>query len=633
MLKKISWFISLLLTTTLISGVSPAAALKSQKISFPFPQPMLIGQPGQQLLAKSTSKLKISYVVTTTMVCKVSGTKINALMPGQCVVTANQKGNSVFSRAKSITRVFMIGEKSAVQSQSISFGQPQNLKVGPAGQMLSASSTSNLPVSFSSNSPSICQVSGNVVIGKAPGTCIISATQSGDSKFQPAPIIQRVFEILAANAPLTGMTTQSGLKCTILGTESNDNITGTEGDDVICGFGGDDQISGLGGNDVIDGGFGDDVLSGGLGNDTIDGNQGSDTANYAGSASINANLTTDQATGVGNDSLPGIENVNGSDGSDSLTGDASSNTLNGGEGADTINGNGSNDQLNGQGGSDTIKGGDGDDAIKGGQGNDNLTGDNGNDTVNGDEGTNTCYIESTEFRDETCQLLPLLSHLFARVSGKFNNWNPAFTGCYLVYADFFYGGTIRAMIPIQPDGTYQFDTLPVSNKWVRIMSKEASRSGGYPAPDPTCPLHAGGYEASSVTPERSIVKGADNYIEHTLPDFVTITVTTKNDLSAAIPNTQFWCSLGRAGATNWFEGVTKVPGGTGLGSGLFVYTQGCGNSQSSLRTDSMGKVSFLAVKGEQLTLNGRVSIAGASLDSSTFIVADSSKSVDIVFGP
>lgn len=629
--KKISWLIALVLAATVISGASPAVALKSQKITFPYPKSMILGQPDQPLLAKSSSKLKIAYVVTTKQVCKVTGQKISALMTGQCVVTATQKGNSSFARAKSITRVFMIGATTAVQSQTINFSQPSALKVGAPGQLLVATSSSNLAVTLVSNTPGICQVNGNQVLAKAPGACIISATQEGDSKYLPAPIVQRVFQILGMNALATGSTTQSGLKCTILGTESNDTITGTDGDDVICGFGGDDLISGLGGNDVIDAGFGDDVLSGGLGNDTLDGNQGTDTADFAGASSVNANLNTDQATGAGSDNLPGIENLTGSDGADTLTGDASTNIISGGEGADNINGNGSNDQLNGQGGTDTIKGGDGDDTIRGGQGNDNLTGDNGNDNVNGDEGVNTCYIESTEFRDETCQLLPLLSHLFARVSGKFNNWNPAFTGCYLVYADYFYGGTIRALIPIQADGTYQFDTLPVSNKWVRIMSKAASRSGGYPAPDATCPFHAGGYSSSTVV-TASITKGADNYIEHTLPDFVSITVSTVNDLSAEIPNAQFWCSPGLNG-TYPFEDIVKVPGGSGLGSGLFTLTQSCGDSQNIQRTDSSGNFTFLAVKGEKLTLYGRVSIAGASLDSSVFITADTTKSVDIVFGP
>jgi hypothetical protein len=64
-------------------------------------------------------------------------------------------------------------------------------------------------------------------------------------------------------------------RCSITGTEGDDELTGGPGPDLICGLGGNDVISGVGGNDVIYGGAGSDMISGGSGNDVLVG--GSDT--------------------------------------------------------------------------------------------------------------------------------------------------------------------------------------------------------------------------------------------------------------------------------------------------------------------------------------------------------------------
>ncbi|MGH3090322.1 MAG: choice-of-anchor Q domain-containing protein [Rubrobacteraceae bacterium] len=68
----------------------------------------------------------------------------------------------------------------------------------------------------------------------------------------------------------------SGLGCTVVGTNEDDVLRGTPGRDVICGFGGDDIIRGMGGDDLILGGPGNDTLIGGAGNDKLVGGPGKD---------------------------------------------------------------------------------------------------------------------------------------------------------------------------------------------------------------------------------------------------------------------------------------------------------------------------------------------------------------------
>ncbi|MGO1079696.1 beta strand repeat-containing protein [Inquilinus sp. CA228] len=137
-------------------------------------------------------------------------------------------------------------------------------------------------------------------------------------------------------------------------------LRGGAGDDVLAagttvdGISAD-TLSGEDGNDSLDGGVGDDVLRGGAGADALAGAAGTDTASYySGTVGVVVSL----ASGLGGggeaqgDTLSGIENLSGSQGSDSLYGDAGANVLQGWNG---------NDALFGRAGKDTLTGGAGGD--------------------------------------------------------------------------------------------------------------------------------------------------------------------------------------------------------------------------------------------------------------------------------
>jgi uncharacterized protein (TIGR03437 family) len=55
---------------------------------------------------------------------------------------------------------------------------------------LNATATSGLPVVFTSNTPSVCTVSGNVATIVGAGSCSITATQAGNSAFAPVSVTQ-----------------------------------------------------------------------------------------------------------------------------------------------------------------------------------------------------------------------------------------------------------------------------------------------------------------------------------------------------------------------------------------------------------------------------------------------------------
>jgi Ca2+-binding RTX toxin-like protein len=178
----------------------------------------------------------------------------------------------------------------------------------------------------------------------------------------------------------------------VLGGSGNDVLTGDNEANVLVGNAGNDSLAGNGGTDVLQGGDGDDVLDGGAGNDALDGGAGTDVVDFGSSTSgVVVNLATGVASGAGNDTVTGAENVSGSSHADTLRGTAGNDVLNGRGGADAIQGLGGDDVVNGGEGADELGGGAGNDRVNGGGGADAVRGGGGNDTLQGGPAADTLY--------------------------------------------------------------------------------------------------------------------------------------------------------------------------------------------------------------------------------------------------
>ena len=100
--------------------------------------------------------------------------------------------------------------------------------------------------------------------------------------------------------------------------------------------------------------LGDDLI---VGNDFLEGGEGSDTfaISYTEQPiTVDLNKAGMQPTGQGEDTIVGVENVEGSEFGDTLRGNAAVNELQGFGGNDTIEGRGGNDVLEGSTGTDTL---------------------------------------------------------------------------------------------------------------------------------------------------------------------------------------------------------------------------------------------------------------------------------------
>jgi hypothetical protein len=181
----------------------------SQDVSFPPP-------PGAQagarvpLRAWASSGLPVTFRSDTPAVCTVSGSPVagspattgapstgaaTAVGAGACVITATQPGDSRF-RVASAARAFQIG--TGPEPQRITFRRPEGTGAPvTAGDpvTLPASASSGLPVSFRSDTPLVCAVSGTTVLTLTGGRCRITATQGGSARFAAARDEHRSFGV------------------------------------------------------------------------------------------------------------------------------------------------------------------------------------------------------------------------------------------------------------------------------------------------------------------------------------------------------------------------------------------------------------------------------------------------------
>lgn len=172
------------------SGQTGAA----QTIDFPAVSSQAVGST-LALSATASSGLAVSFVSETTSVCTVSGTTATFLTTGTCTIQATQPGNSTWAAATPVSQSFTLNASS--ESQTITFNNPGTQTVGTP-LTLSATASSGLPVSFASETTSVCTVNGTTATFLATGTCTIQATQAGNATYAAATPVSQSFTVNAA---------------------------------------------------------------------------------------------------------------------------------------------------------------------------------------------------------------------------------------------------------------------------------------------------------------------------------------------------------------------------------------------------------------------------------------------------
>jgi hypothetical protein len=127
-------------------------------------------------------------VSATPTVCYPVGSYITIISGGTCTLnystaaTANYLASDVTPLTFQITRT----------AQTVSFSAPTSATLASKTLALSATASSGAPVTFQSDSPTICSVTGNSLNLLTTGSCQIEAIQAGSATLSPASATQSI---------------------------------------------------------------------------------------------------------------------------------------------------------------------------------------------------------------------------------------------------------------------------------------------------------------------------------------------------------------------------------------------------------------------------------------------------------
>jgi hypothetical protein len=196
-------------TETIVIPQSP------QTITFSaIPATSVIVGSSLTLKATSDSGLSVALTSSTPTICTFSAGVVKALADGTCIINANQVGSANYAAATTTSQNITLSAKSP---QTITFGAVPTVLLGNNGA-ISATSTSLLPVNFTTTTPTVCRLgtmvvstpgsqsyTTSIVTAAAAGTCTIAANQVGNVAFKSATTVTQAIVIEQAGQTLVFM--------------------------------------------------------------------------------------------------------------------------------------------------------------------------------------------------------------------------------------------------------------------------------------------------------------------------------------------------------------------------------------------------------------------------------------------
>ena len=158
-------------------------AKATQSITFAQPDATTYGAGPIALSAASSAGLTVSFTSGTTSVCTVSGSSVTILAAGTCTITASQAGSSNYSAATNVPRSITINKASQAALTAVPSTSSTTYRATPAATLTLSSSggSGGGAVTYTSDTLSVCTVSGSTVTILAAGTCTVSAAKASDT--------------------------------------------------------------------------------------------------------------------------------------------------------------------------------------------------------------------------------------------------------------------------------------------------------------------------------------------------------------------------------------------------------------------------------------------------------------------
>jgi hypothetical protein len=141
----------------------------------------------------------VTYVSSNTDVATIVGNNVTLIGAGNTTITASQPGNGDYNAANSVSQVFTV----AKNTQAITFAALPQKTFGDAEFELVATSTTGLPIVFTSSNENIVRIIGNRATILAAGVVTISANQLGNNNFEAAATVNQPLTVAKATQAIT----------------------------------------------------------------------------------------------------------------------------------------------------------------------------------------------------------------------------------------------------------------------------------------------------------------------------------------------------------------------------------------------------------------------------------------------
>jgi uncharacterized repeat protein (TIGR03803 family) len=155
--------------------------------------------PPFNLASTSSAGLPIIYTSSNLNVAKVTGSEVTIIGIGSTTITATQPGNGYYSAATAIQQTLTV-EKA---TQTITFNPIADKAPSTATVELIASSSSGLPITFTSSNSAVATIEGKIVTIKGQGTTIITASQAGNEFYSSAPNVEQPLTVAKLDQTIT----------------------------------------------------------------------------------------------------------------------------------------------------------------------------------------------------------------------------------------------------------------------------------------------------------------------------------------------------------------------------------------------------------------------------------------------
>ena len=171
-----------------------------QEITFNALSAKTFGDAPFEIQATSTSELEVTFESSNPSVASVAGNIVTIHAAGTVSITAMQEGNVYYSAATPVEQSLTINKA----AQTITFNALPEKEITDDPFDLIATSSSALPVTFTSSDGTVATVSGTEVTIHGVGTTTITAKQPGSTNYLPAADVQRQLTVVSRIIVLTG---------------------------------------------------------------------------------------------------------------------------------------------------------------------------------------------------------------------------------------------------------------------------------------------------------------------------------------------------------------------------------------------------------------------------------------------